>query len=195
MLSRRFCRLLQPAMKAVTLPSYPVSDHPLSSITIRALDPDEWRMLRDFRLHALRASPGAFALSYEECATWSAEQWQAGMSAPTHQIFGLFDGTRLVGITGVFTRREDPSGQTALLVMSYIEPAYRGRGLSDMLYRARLDWIRASGRFHTVHVSHRASNEASRRANQRHGFVKTGAEPFTWPDGATEDEIHYELTL
>lgn len=167
----------------------------MNSISIRALDPAEWRMLRDFRLYALQSAPGAFALSYEECASWSAEQWQAGMSAPTHQIFGLFDRERLIGITGVFTRREDPSGQTALLVMSYIEPAYRGRGLSDMLYRARLDWIRASRRFRTVHVSHRASNEASRRANQRHGFVKIGTEPFTWPDGTTEDEVHYELKL
>jgi len=167
----------------------------LSNIFIRALVPAEWERLRDFRLGALRAAPGAFALSYEECASWSPEQWQAGISAPTHQIFGLFDGENLIGITGVFTRREDPSGQTALLVMSYIEPAYRARGLSDLLYRARLDWIRASRRFRTVHVSHRASNEASRRANQRHGFVKTGAKPIQWPDGTVEDEIHYELTL
>lgn len=163
--------------------------------TVRALDPAEWEMLRDFRLRALQSAPGAFALSYEECVSWSPQQWQAGISAPTHQIFGLFDGEKLIGITGVFTRREDPSGQTALLVMSYIEPEYRGRGLSGKLYDARLDWIRRSGRFHTVHVSHRASNEASRRANQRHGFVKTGAEPFQWPDGTIEDEVHYELKL
>lgn len=167
----------------------------LSDISIRALDSAEWEMLRDFRLHALKSAPGAFALSYEECAAWSLQQWRAGISAPTHQIFGLFDRENLIGITGVVTRREDPSGQTALLVMSYIEPAYRGRGLSDLLYQARLNWIRQSGRFRTVHVSHRASNEASRRANQRHGFVKTGAQLFRWPDGTVEDEVHYELTL
>lgn len=167
----------------------------MNNISIRALDPAEWQMLRDFRLHALQSAPGAFALSYEECVSWSPEQWRAGICAPTHQVFGLFDGENLIGITGVFTRREDPSGRTALLVMSYIEPEYRGRGLSEKLYQVRLDWIRQSGRFHTVHVSHRASNEASRRANQRHGFVKTGAEPFQWPDGAVEDEVHYELKL
>jgi len=167
----------------------------LSDISIRALDPAEWRMLRDFRLQALKSAPGVYALSYEECATWTEERWRSGISAPAHQIFGLFDGQRLIGITGVFTWDGDPLGQTALLVMSYIEPSYRGRGLSNTLYAARLDWIRQSGRFHTVHVSHRASNEASRRANQRHGFVKTKAEPFRWPDRTVEDEVHYELTL
>jgi len=167
----------------------------MNAISARALNPVEWQRLRDLRLQALQSAPGVYALSYEECASWTDARWQSGISGAGHQIFGLFDGERLIGITGVFTWDGDPSGQTALLVMSYIEPEYRGRGLSRQLYEVRLHWIRQSGRFQTVHVSHRASNEASRRANQHHGFVKTGAEPFEWPDGAIEDEIHYELKL
>jgi len=167
----------------------------MSDISIRTLDPAEWQMLRTFRLRALKSAPGTFALSHDQCASWSKEDWQSEISAPTHQIFGLFDGENLIGITAAFTWRGDPSGQTALLAMSYIEPDYRGRGLSRQLYEARLNWIRQSGRFHTIRVSHRASNEASRRANQRHGFVRTGAQPFQWPDGVLEDEVHYELTL
>ena len=167
----------------------------LSDISIRALDPGEWKLLRDFRLKALESAPGAFALSHDECASWTEDAWRTEIAAPTHQIFGLFDGQTLIGITAAFTWRGDPTGQTALLAMSYIEPEYRGRGLSNTLYEARLDWIRRSGRFRKVHVSHRASNEASRRANQRHGFVRTGSAPFAWPDGTIEDEVHYELTL
>ena len=167
----------------------------MNDISIRALDPDEWRMLRDFRLHALRSAPHAFALSHDACAAWTEGTWRAEISAPTHQIFGLFDGEKLIGITAAFTWRGDPTGQTALLAMSYIEPDYRGRGLSNTLYDARLAWIRSCRRFRVARVSHRASNEASRRANQRHGFVKRGSEPFTWPDGTVEDEVHYELTL
>jgi RimJ/RimL family protein N-acetyltransferase len=167
----------------------------LNDISIRALDPDEWQMLRAFRLQALKSSLGAFAMSHDECASWTEDAWRAEIAAPAHQIFGLFDRQKLIGITAAFTWRGDPSGRTALLAMSYIEPEYRGRGLSNTLYEARLDWIRRSGRFRKVHVSHRASNQASRRANQRHGFVRTGSAPFTWPDGTTEDEVHYELTL
>lgn len=167
----------------------------MAEISIRPLDPDAWQLLRDFRLKALKSAPGAFALSYAECAKWTPEDWRSEISAPTHQIFGLFDGGKLIGITAAFTWRGDPSGQTALLAMSYIEPEYRGLGLSNKLYDARLAWIAQSGRFTKIHVSHRASNEASRRANQRHGFIRIKAEPHTWPDGVVEDEVFYELRL
>src|SRR5262249_318377 len=142
----------------------------MNPIAIRALAPAEWQRFRDFRLQALKAAPGVFASSYDAEVTKSPEEWQRTISAPTHHAFGLFDGVVLIGITAVFSYREDPSGQTALLAMSFLLPEYRGRGLSRLLYQVRLDWIRASGRFKRVVVSHRASNEASRRANQRHGF-------------------------
>lgn len=169
--------------------------HPMSELSIRPLDPEEWQALRDFRLSALENAPGAFALSYAECVKWTPEDWRSEISAPTHQIFGLFDGGKLIGITAAFTWRGDPSGQTALLAMSYIVPEYRGQGLSNRLYDARLAWIARSGRFTKIRVSHRASNEASRHANQRHGFVRTKTEPYTWPDGVVEDEIFYELPV
>jgi len=75
----------------------------------RALASAEWEMFRDFRLAALKASPGVFTTSHDEAAAHAPEQWQA-------------------------------------------------------------------------------------TANQRHGFVPTGRVPRTWPDGAAEDEICYELT-
>jgi len=40
----------------------------VNDISIRGLDTDEWKMLRDFRLQALKSAPGAFALSHDECA-------------------------------------------------------------------------------------------------------------------------------
>jgi RimJ/RimL family protein N-acetyltransferase len=64
-----------------------------------------------------------------------------------------------------------------------------------MFYDARLAWLRQHPRFTRVVVSHRRSNEASRRANQRHGFTFTHTEGRTWPDGAKEDELYYELHL
>jgi RimJ/RimL family protein N-acetyltransferase len=165
------------------------------SITVRALEPSEWEIFRDLRLEALRAAPGAFSLSYNEVVAWSPENWQSETKGPDHQVFGLFDDERLIGITGVFTYRGDPTGQTALLAMSFILPSYRGRGLSRMFYDARLAWIRSQPQFRHILVSHRKSNEISRRANQQHGFVQTKSVPHTWPDGDTEDEVFYELEI
>ncbi|MDR3450872.1 MAG: GNAT family N-acetyltransferase [Alphaproteobacteria bacterium] len=167
----------------------------MNDVIIRALEPSEWEVFRDFRLGSLKAAPGVFATTYDAAAMWSPEDWQAEAKGSDHQVFGLFDEKHLIGITAAFTYRGDPTGQTALLAMSFILPSYRGRGLSRMFYDARLAWIRAQPQFRRVLVSHRKSNEASRRANQRHGFVRTKKLPHTWPDGETEDEIFYELQI
>jgi RimJ/RimL family protein N-acetyltransferase len=167
----------------------------MSSVIIRALDPSEWTAFRDFRLQALRTAPGVFATSYEEALAATPEEWQGTVKGPAHQVFGLFDGECLIGITAVFTWREDPSGKTAILAMSFILPEYRGRGLSRLFYEARLDWIRTHPQFKRVVVSHRLSNEVSRRAIQRYGFRPTGHASRTWPDGVSEDEAWYELPI
>jgi len=159
------------------------------------MEPEDWLAVRQMRLEALRSSPGVYALSYDDVSAWTAEYWQGEIKGDDHQVFGLFDGKELIGITAVFTWRGDASGQTALLAMSYIAPDYRGRGLSKKLYEARLNWIMEQPQFTKVMVGHRASNEISMRANQRHGFVPTQRITTTWPDGTVEDEIVYELIL
>ncbi len=119
------------------------------------------------------------------------DEWRRRIAGAGCVIFGLFAGDDLIGITGVVTDRDDPTGKTAVLVMSYIRPAYRGRGLTAQLYEARLNWIASQPQFTRTIVSHRASNEASARAIRRHGFTVIDRMPRTWPDGTTEDEVRY----
>src|SRR5439155_12259656 len=104
----------------------------MPSFRIRPFEPNDWLIFKDFRLQALKAAPGVFATSYEEAVARSPEQWQTTICGPVHQIFGLFDGERLIAITAVFTSRDDPSGETAELAMSFILPEYRGQGLSRL---------------------------------------------------------------
>jgi RimJ/RimL family protein N-acetyltransferase len=167
----------------------------MDGLTARALAVSEWEMFRDVRLMALKDAPGVFATSYTQAAQRTPETWQSLVTGPTNQIFGLFDGQRVVGITGAFAWPDDRSCETVTLVMSYIVPAYRGRGLSRLLYATALDWTRAQPRFRRVIVAMRASNAASQRACERHGFTPVRTATRTWPDGATEDEIIYELRL
>jgi RimJ/RimL family protein N-acetyltransferase len=162
-------------------------------ITIRALDSGEWDILRAMRLHALKTEPGVFLGAYEDEVKNTEERWKDWLSQDRKCVFGLFDGQNLVGITGVFTSRHDPSGQTAVLGTSYILPVYRGQGYSRLLYQARLDWVAMQPQIRRVVVSHRETNESSRRANQAFGFRRTHVETITWPDGTTGDEICYEL--
>ena len=162
---------------------------------MRALDRSEWRIFKSLRLHALQTEPGVFAASYGAEAAYGEHRWRETVQGPGHQVFGLFDDQKLIGITAAFTWREDPCGETAILAMSFLLPEYRGRGLSRLLYDARLDWIRAQPQFKRVVVSHRDSNEISRRANQKYGFSVFQRAARQWPDGQVADEIFYELKI
>jgi RimJ/RimL family protein N-acetyltransferase len=164
--------------------------------TIRPLGESDWAIFRAIRLEALRTEPHVYTSRYDVEVLYTDDEWRSLVCGDERRrLFGLFDGDGLIGITGVFASRDDPSGKTAVLAMSYIVPAYRGKGLSRLLYQARLDWLRSNPSFDRVRVSHRRSNAPSRRANQQFGFAQTGIRETTWPDGTVEDMIVYEMPL
>lgn len=109
-------------------------------------------------------------------------------------VFGLYDGDVNIGLTAVFRHREHRAN-TAILVMSYIRAEYRGRDLSDLLYKARIDWAKAQDGITRIWVGHRAGNEASRRANQRHMFVLLSNEDMTFGNGEKDNHYTYELKI
>ena len=165
------------------------------SAVARALSADEWKIFRDLRLQALLADPGVYGTRHADAVQRSEAEWRGTVSGSTNQSFGLFVQGELVGITSVFQWPEDSSGTTAILASSWIAPAHRGRGLTRLLYAVRLEWIRAHGGFNRVVVAHRQSNEPSRRAILRHGFVPFRRRTHDWPDGRTEDEQYYALPV
>src|SRR4028119_1566034 len=61
-------------------------------------------------------------------------------------LFGLFDEDCLVALTAAFVDRDDPSGGTAFLGMSFVLPSHRGRGLARRPFTARVDWARPRAR-------------------------------------------------
>lgn len=165
------------------------------SITIRPLRVDEWKSLKDFRLHAIATNPAVYTGTYEDTLQRSEETWRGMLDGKGRCIFGLFDGEILIGITGIFTFQDDTTGQSAFLGMSFIEPAYRGQGLSAMLYRERIDWALHQTQFKKLISGHRADNEPSKRAMLRHGFKFTHKEWTRWPDGKEDWDYKYELDL
>ena len=167
-----------------------------SEVALRELTVADWPALRALRLRALQSEPGVFFTPYAREVEHDEAAWRAlATGDAAHQVFGLFDAGKLVGMSGVFRDRDDPSGRTAVFGMSYIMPAYRGTGLVARLYAARLAWARAHPEFVRVVVGHRRSNEPSRRAITRSGFRPTGTRPHHWPDGSDEDYVAYEMVL
>jgi len=161
-------------------------------MNIRPLLSSEWEMFRDIRLLALKTAPGMFETTYAQAAARTEADWRTLLAPEHQQIFGLFDGARLIGISGVFTSRDDAT--TAQLVMHFILPEYRGRKLAALFYAAGIDWARRRN-FRRITVAARESNAPSLGAMRAAGFQQVGREQHSWPDGATEDELWFEMKL
>lgn len=157
---------------------------------IRQLSPADLEAYRAVRLEALQLEPGVFGSNYGREAAFTTGVWQQRLSRQDAASFGLFYAGELVGITGIIIQRP---GEGAL-VASYIRKEYRKRGLSAMLYEARLTWARDKG-LKTLVVSHRKSNQASMAANRHFGFRYTHTQMTLWPDGQEEEELFYILAL
>ncbi|WP_161964245.1 GNAT family N-acetyltransferase [Chitinophaga flava] len=159
---------------------------------IRQLLPAEAPLYKTMRLEALLQEAGMFRSKYPPEVALTDEQWQEQITDADKAVFGLFAGDEMIGITRIILRGEQ--GEEGYLGQSYIRKAYRGKGLSDLLYKIRMAWA-AEHRLKRVWVSHRESNVASRAANQRFGFVYSHRESCHWQDGQTEDVLYYVLEL
>ncbi|WP_425228132.1 GNAT family N-acetyltransferase [Sphingomonas sp.] len=168
------------------------------TIALRQLRPDDWEAFRAVRLAALADAPGNFFASLAEAQALPDPWWRTLLTKQRTALFGAFaheEGSdRLVGITGAFTDRDDPTGRTAAFGMTWLAPGHRGQGIGHRFYQVRLDWARTQG-FARVEVSHRGSNEPSRRAMLAAGFRHVATRRHCWPDGAEEDDLLYELRL
>lgn len=167
----------------------------MKDIHIRPLAPDDWPAFRAVRLRALELHPGFYGGTLADAEQRTPKEWQEMLDGRGKRIFGLFAGNVLIGITAVFTCRDDPSGRTGIFAMSFIEPEYRGKGYADLYYKARIDFGVKDLPWTRLAVSHRADNEPSKRAIVRHGFVFIGKREKDWPDGKRMDEFMYEMDL
>jgi RimJ/RimL family protein N-acetyltransferase len=165
----------------------------VGDVVVRRFEPSEWTAFREVRLRALLADPTVFSSSHASESARTDAQWQERLADPDCGVFGVFVDGALVGMTGIYVTREDPT--VAGLWGSWLAPEHRRRGLSVPMYEARIAWARARPELRRILVSHRAGNEASRRANQKHGFVWTHSGDLTWRDGVTEPEVCYALEL
>lgn len=165
------------------------------TISIRPLESSDLQALKSMRLKALQSHSGVYLGTYQDAIAFPDSVWLNMLDQNGKCVFGLYDDEKIIGITAVFTHKEDPEGTTGFCGMSYIEPDYRGRGLSKFLHEARiargmnyLPWKR-------LVIGHREGNEASRRAIMAQGFQFTGKKKITWPDGTEGWDYNYALDL
>lgn len=107
---------------------------------VRKFEAADWAVYKAMRLEALRLHQDVYGTSHADMADRPNSEWEDIVSQDDAAFFGLYDGGDAVGIAGIFTHKSEP--RTGILIAGYIREAYRGRGLSRLLYQARIDWAK-----------------------------------------------------
>ena len=166
-----------------------------NGIYIRALIPDDWEEFRAIRIHAVKMHTGYFLVKPDETEKQPSEYWKEMLNGQGKEVFGLFDKDKLIGITAVFTWHKDPTGNTGIMAMIFIEPKYRNKGYSSFFYKACIDFAKSYLTWDKLAIGHREGNEPSKRSMIKHGFQFTETEEIDWPDDTRDIEYKYELEL
>ena len=164
-------------------------------IFIKQISSSAWKEFREIRLKALQADPKVFASHYEKEKTNSKQDWIDWVKEKGQAIFLIYDNEIPIGMTGIFISQDTVTKTTAILWGSWLEPDYRRKGISDYMYKARIEWAKNQHELKRIVVSHRESNIASKFANQKHGFQYVREENKVWHDGLEEKEFYYELKI
>lgn len=162
---------------------------PPADVVVRTIaDADEWELLRDVRLTALRTDPDAFYATYADEVDEPENEWREHAAQGSMRVaVDLLTGAPL-GCVGTLEERGAPPGGWHLYSM-WVAPAARGRGVARALVEAVAEDAVASGRQRlTLWV--KTSNAAARGTYAALGF--TAEDP---PPGVKDYRAEGEVRL
>jgi len=145
----------------------------VSVLEIRQATVEDWQIVRDARLAALRDAPFAFGSTYERERDFDEARWRSRLGNPDGPTFLAFDGARVVGLDGAYMEDGEP-----VLVAMWVHPDARGRSVGASLTQAVIDWAASRGSRRLL-LGVAENNDTARRLYERLGFKMTGrSEPL-----------------
>lgn len=167
---------------------------PGSTVTVRSVSEDDWRLVRSLRLEMLADTPIAYGETLEDALRQQESEWRArgrrGTDRGSASFAAIDPHGRWVGTMGGYLQT---SGQP-LLVGVYVAPDVRGaaHGVADLLLDAVEAWAGGYGDALTLHVHE--SNTRAIRFYERRGFVDTGRRlPYELEPHGLEHEMRKQL--
>lgn len=164
----------------------------MNPYALRQFEVADWPSLKSIRLEALQTNPKVFGNSFLLESEFSDEFWIQRLAAEYNAVWGLYFEEELIGLTSVYG--DANNSNVAQLTTSFIRIEHRGKGLAQRFFSTRIAWAKSRG-IKTLSITHRKGNEASQKAILRAGFRYTHSEPKLWPDGITEENQCYSLSL
>jgi RimJ/RimL family protein N-acetyltransferase len=135
------------------------------AVVVRFATEADLEAWQDVRLRSLTDAPDAFRSTVERERAFTDDDWRARLRPPAVLVL---DGDRAVGLGGGFEVRPG----VVIVVAMWLEPEWRGRGLSRQVLDLVVDWARE--RDHEVELEVASDASAARAVYERYGFVYTG---------------------
>ena len=165
------------------------------NISIKQIGKNDWKDFRNIRLKALKSDPEVFGSHYEKEKNYTKQDWQEWVGAKDQAVFFIYDDEKPIGMTGIFVPQDTVEKSKAVLWGSWLEPEYRRKGMSEMMYKSRIEWAKQQPEIRRIEVTHRKSNVASKYAIQKHGFKLVKEVNKVWHDGVQEKDVIYQLVI
>ncbi|HEY2225469.1 GNAT family N-acetyltransferase [Actinomycetospora sp.] len=141
----------------------------MADVEVVRADAENRDEARDVRLRALTDAPGAFAAFREQEEALDDAEWLRRVT--TNAWFLVRADGEAVGLACGIPEPQDEAGRH--LVGMWVEPAFRGRGLSDLLVAALMAWARREGA-QTLALWVVDGNDRALGLYERLGFEATG---------------------
>ena len=146
------------------------------------MTPEDWQLYRRIRLAALEEAPYAFGSRYEREVDAPEQRWRQGLKERARFIAEL-DGV----VAGTVSGGDGEATGAAAMTAMWVDPAFRRRGVGDLLVKTVLEWARSAG-YEEMFLWVTDGNANAERLYERNGFKRTGAAQDVRP-GHLEHEM------
>jgi len=115
----------------------------MKGLEIARVSPDEWQILRELRLHAVKEEHRAFGKSYEEELQESEEEWRQKLATSVYVI--AKEMGKPVGMLCGVQQKGNRLQHVANIYGVYVVPEARGKQIATLLMEALMNELRARG--------------------------------------------------
>lgn len=160
---------------------------------IEKLPVERWQEYKDLRTRALTGDPLAFSTEFFEVENEPDDYWQKrlekNLNGESIIIFAEIDG-KLVGTGSVYLFTKERFKHNADLQALYVDPAYRGKGIGQMLIEKRIEMVTKIPEIKNILCEIYSTQQASIEVHKKLGFEITGViKDFVLIDGKYYDDI------
>jgi ribosomal protein S18 acetylase RimI-like enzyme len=155
---------------------------------IKQLVPDEWQVLRDMRLAALRESPHSFLSTYEKEKAFDEPKWRAEFDRGDWNV--SVQDSESAGIVGCTREAETPIHECYLEYI-WVVPHWRNKGVAHHMLTDVLARLRRSG-VRTAYLWVLDGNDAAVQLYKGVGFISSNHRQPARP-GRTEELMQFSL--